>query len=68
MQGMAVEAAMTWTLKAAGDETDLALTYAAGGYDKDGFAELARSVDGVLKEQVNRLTLYVDTGMPEPQP
>lgn len=68
MQGMAVEAAMTWTLKEAGKETDLTLTYAAGGYAKDGFAELAKSVDHVLSEQVNRLTLYVDTGMPEPQP
>ena len=68
MQGMAILGAMTWTLKPAGNETDLTLTYTAGGYDKDGFAELAKSVDGVLREQVSRLTLYVDTGMPEPQP
>ena len=68
MQSMAILGAMTWTLKSAGSETDLTLTYAAGGYDKDGFAELAKSVDEVLSEQVNRLTLYVDTGMPEPQP
>lgn len=68
MQAMAILGAMTWTLKPAGNETDLTLTYTAGGYGKDGFAELAKSVDGVLREQVNRLTLYVDTGMPEPQP
>ena len=68
MQTMGVSGAMTWALQAAGNETDLTLTYAVGGYANDGFAELAKAVDGVLHEQVNRLTLYVDTGMPEPQP
>lgn len=68
LQEMGASGTLTWTLKPAGNETDLTLTYAVAGYAKDGYTELAKTVDRVLSEQVGRLTLYVDTGMPEPQP
>lgn len=68
LQALGVTGSMTWTLRPAGKETDLTLTYAVGGYAGSGFVELAKGVDGVLSQQVGRLTLYVETGMPEPQP
>jgi hypothetical protein len=55
LQAMAVDGAMTWTLKSAPKGTDLTLTYAVGGYSKDGFAALSTAVDQVLADQVARL-------------
>jgi uncharacterized protein YndB with AHSA1/START domain len=55
LQAMAVDGAMTWTLKSAPNGTDMTLTYAVGGYSKDGFAALATVVDQVLADQVARL-------------
>jgi uncharacterized protein YndB with AHSA1/START domain len=64
-QGEGVEGAMTWALKASGDGTDLTLTYAVGGYDKDGFEEWSKGVDGVLTDQVARLRRFIESGSPE---
>src|ERR1700677_971383 len=36
----AVEGVMTWSLKSAANGTDISMTYAIGGYAKDGFDEL----------------------------
>ena len=55
LQAMAVDGAMTWTLKSTPKGTDLTLTYSVGGYSKDGFAALSTSVDQVLADQVARL-------------
>jgi uncharacterized protein YndB with AHSA1/START domain len=55
LQAMAVDGAMTWTLKSSPKGTDLTLTYAVGGYSKDGFAALAAAVDQVLTDQIGRL-------------
>jgi uncharacterized protein YndB with AHSA1/START domain len=63
-QSYAVEGAMTWTLKASGDGTDLSLTYSLGGYFKDGTAQLSKGADGVLTDQVGRLKRLVETGSP----
>jgi uncharacterized protein YndB with AHSA1/START domain len=64
-QGYGVEGAMTWTLKASGSGTDLSLTYALGGYYKDGFDPLSKGADGVLTAQVERLNRLVETGSPD---
>lgn len=64
-QGYGVEGAMTWTLKASGSGTDLSLTYALGGYYKDGFEPWSKGADGVLTDQVGRLNRLVETGSPE---
>lgn len=64
-QSYAVEGAMTWTLKASGDGTDLSLTYALGGYFKDGTAQFSQGADGVLADQVVRLKRLLETGSPE---
>jgi uncharacterized protein YndB with AHSA1/START domain len=64
-QSYGVEGAMTLTLKAAGDGTDLSLTYVLGGYFKDGTAQLSKGADGVLTDQVSRLKRLIETGSPE---
>jgi uncharacterized protein YndB with AHSA1/START domain len=62
LQAMGVAGSMTITLAAADGGTDLALTYAVGGYAKDGFADMSKGVDGVLAAQVARLKNAVETG------
>jgi uncharacterized protein YndB with AHSA1/START domain len=62
LQGMGVAGSMTITLTATDGGTDLALTYAVGGYAKDGFEDMSKGVDGVLAAQVARLKKAVETG------
>ena len=64
-QGLGVSGALTWKLKPAADGTDLSLTYALGGYNKDGFAELSRAGDGVLTAQVGRLKKLLESRSPD---
>lgn len=62
-QGMAVDGALTWSLQsAAGGGTDIVLSYALGGYAKDGFDDLSKAADHVLGEQLERLRKLVDGG------
>ncbi|HLY05740.1 MAG TPA: SRPBCC domain-containing protein [Rhizomicrobium sp.] len=65
LQGMAVDGAMTVGLRAAGNHTQLTLTYAVGGYAKPGFEELSKAVDSVLGEQTARLARFIETGSAE---
>jgi len=64
LQGMGVDGAMTWKITAAQDGSDVELTYAVGGFAKDGLDKLAAPVDGVLGEQVQRLKQFIETGSP----
>lgn len=66
LQGMAVDGAMTYSLHAVNDRTQLTLTYAVAGYSKQGFAELAKAVDSVLDEQTVRLARFIETGSADP--
>jgi hypothetical protein len=59
-QGLAVDGVMTLSVKSVADGTDISLTYAIGGYAKDGFDGLSKAADGVLGEQVERLKKLVD--------
>src|SRR5277367_3804487 len=54
-QGLAVDGAMTWSVQGAADGSDISITYSIGGYNKDGFDELAKAADHVLGEQLERL-------------
>jgi hypothetical protein len=65
LQGLGVEGALSIVLKPAGDGTDLSLTYNLGGYLKDGLANFAAPVDGVLGEQMTRLKALIETGTPD---
>lgn len=62
LQGMAVDGAMTVSLHGIGNHTWLTLTYAVGGYAKEGFGELANAVDSVLGDQTARLARFLETG------
>lgn len=63
-QGYAVDGAMTWSLKAGGNGTDLSLEYTLGGYSRDSFDVLSKAVDGVLGEQVANLKRAIESGSP----
>ena len=54
-----------FTLKPAGAQTSLTLTYTVGGYVRSGMAQLAPAVDGMLDAQVRRLERLVETGRPD---
>lgn len=63
-QFMPVDGVMDWSVKSEGDGTTLTLSYAVGGYAKDGFDSIAKGADGVLVEQAERLKRFVETGSP----
>jgi uncharacterized protein YndB with AHSA1/START domain len=59
-QGLAVEGAMTWSVKSNGSGSDISISYAVGGYVKDGFDALSKAADRVLGEQIERLKKTID--------
>jgi len=59
-QGLAVEGAMTWSVKAGASGTDISVTYMLGGYAKEGFDGLSKAADHVLGEQIERLRKFID--------
>lgn len=60
LQGLGVEGAMTWSLRASANATDISVTYAIGGYSKDGFEGAAKGVDQVLGEQLQLLKRLIE--------
>jgi uncharacterized protein YndB with AHSA1/START domain len=64
-QGQGADGALTFTLKPAGDGTDLTMENIVGGYMKGGFAKWPPLADSMLAEQMIRLKRYVETGTPE---
>jgi hypothetical protein len=59
-QALAVDGVMTVALKAADGGTDVVLTYALGGYGKDGFEAGAKAADQVLTLQLVGLKKAID--------
>ena len=57
-QAMAVTGTMSWTLKPAGEGTELRMTYAVGGYIPGGAQAAAPVVDQVLADQFARLSAF----------
>lgn len=60
LYNLAADGALAWTLTASGAETEVTLTFRAGGYIKDGFAKWAGPVDMVLGQQTARLKQAVE--------
>jgi hypothetical protein len=60
-QGLGVEGALTWTVKAGVNGTDISVSYAVGGYAKDGFDGASKGADRVLGEQIERLRKFIET-------
>jgi len=63
-QGSGVDGAMTWSLEAAGNETNLTVTYDLGGHMTGGFGDWPKAADGMVSEQVARLKKFLETGSP----
>jgi hypothetical protein len=65
LQEMAVTGSKVWKLTDDGSGTRFEWTYAVGGYRPGGLAAIAKTVDGVLAGQLQRLKRFVETGRPE---
>jgi hypothetical protein len=53
---------LAWTLAEKDGRTTLTQTYDVGGYMIGGLDKIAPVVDQVLREQFDRLKIYVETG------
>ena len=67
-QGQGVDSALTFSLKAAGDGTDLTLDNVVGGYMQGGFGKWPAAADGMLAATIARLKVFVETGSPDSKP
>lgn len=63
-QQSGIEGSMSWEVTAAGQETDLVVTYDLGGHMVAGFGDWPQKADGMVSEQVARLKKFLETGSP----
>ena len=62
-QSLPVDGVMTFVIKpGAGGGSEVSLTYAVGGYAKDGFDALSKAADEVLGTQLAGLKKFVEAG------
>jgi len=61
-QGQGMDGALTFTLKASGDGTDLVLDNNVGGFMKGGMGKWPQAADGMLTDLVAHLKYYAETG------
>ena len=64
LQGSGVAGSLTWKLTSTPPGTTLELSYGVGGFIEGGFEKIAPAVDVVLREQLRRLKLFIETGKP----
>ena len=64
LQASGVTGSMTWKLTGDRDNTRLELSYSVGGFIPGGFEKIAPAVEAMLREQVDRLRTFVETGQP----
>jgi uncharacterized protein YndB with AHSA1/START domain len=64
LQASGIVGSMTWKLTGASDSTRLELSYSVGGFIPGGFEKIAPPVEAMLREQFDRLKLFVETGKP----
>jgi len=67
LQASGVAGSMTWKLTGESDSTRLELSYSVGGFIPGGFEKIAPAVEAMLREQLERLKLFVETGKPTSQ-
>ena len=65
LQPEAISAVLGWELKPDGEGTRLTQTYVVGGHVDGGLGAWAAPVDGVIREQLERLARLVETGSPD---
>lgn len=63
LQASGVAGSMTWKLSGS-DNTQLELSYSVGGFIAGGFEKMAPAVEAMLREQLDRLKLFIETGKP----
>jgi Polyketide cyclase / dehydrase and lipid transport len=59
-QGFGADGALTLSVQASANGTDVAFSYTLGGYSKDGFEAASKAADRVLAEQLQRLKKIID--------
>ena len=64
LQASGVAGSMTWKLTGDAGSTRLELSYSVGGFIQGGFGKIAPAVEVMLREQLDRLKLFVETGKP----
>ena len=64
LQASGVAGSMTWKLTGGRGNTLLELSYSVGGFIPGGFEKMAPAVEAMLREQLDRLKLFVETGKP----
>jgi uncharacterized protein YndB with AHSA1/START domain len=64
LQASGVAGSMTWKLTGGRDNTRLELSYSVGGFIQGGFEKIGPAVEAMLREQLDRLKLFIETGKP----
>src|SRR5262252_2586798 len=64
LQASGVAGSMTWKLTGGPDSTRLDVSYSVGGFIPGGFEKIAPAVEGMLREQLDRLKQFIETGKP----
>jgi hypothetical protein len=64
LQASGIAGSMTWKLSGGSDTTRFELSYSVGGFIPGGFEEIAPAVEAMLREQVDRLKMFAETGKP----
>ena len=64
LQASGVAGSMTWKVTGGPDNTRLDLSYSVGGFIPGGFEKIAPAVEGMLREQLDRLKQFIETGKP----
>jgi uncharacterized protein YndB with AHSA1/START domain len=60
MQGAGLAGTLTWKFTPIAGGTTLEMTYNIGGYMQGGLESIAAPVDGVMRDQLERLKAYVE--------
>ena len=66
LQASGLAGSMTWKLTGGADNTRVELSYSVGGFIQGGFEKIAPAVEAMLREQLDRLRMFVETGKPTP--
>jgi uncharacterized protein YndB with AHSA1/START domain len=64
LQASGVAGSMTWKLSGGPDTTRFELSYSVGGFIPGGFEKIAPAVEAMLREQLDRLKMFAETGKP----
>ena len=64
LQASGIAGSMTWKLTGGPDTTRLDVSYSVGGFIQGGFEKIAPAVEAMLREQLDRLKQFAETGQP----